>query len=79
MKRVVQINASGLRVGEDHQNAKLTDREVDRIRELHEAGHGYRRLARMFDVGRGTVRDIVKCRRRAQVVAGHREVCVPEG
>lgn len=34
MQRVVRINASGLRIGEDHQNAKLTDQEVDTVRDL---------------------------------------------
>lgn len=79
MKRVHNLNAGGLRVGESHQRAKLTDREVDQIRELHESGElGYRKLATMFEVSRGTIRDIVKCKRRAQVVVGHREVCLPD-
>lgn len=72
MKRVVCVNASGLRVGEDHQNAKLTDREVDRMRELHEQGTTVTELARMFEVSKGTVCDIVSYRRRAQTVAGVR-------
>lgn len=73
MRLTVRINANGLRVGEDHQNAKLTDREVDRIRELHESGrYSYRTLAEMFEIAKSTVCDIVKYRRRAQTVAGVR-------
>ena len=78
MRLTVTINANGLRVGEDHQNAKLTDAEVDRIRELHEAGNGYRRLAKMFEVSKTTIRLIVKCERRAQCAIGYREVHVPD-
>jgi plasmid maintenance system antidote protein VapI len=78
MKRVVSINAAGLRVGEDHQNAKLTDREVDRMRDLHEAGSTITELARMFEVCKGTVHDIVTYRRRAQVAVSVRVVRVPD-
>jgi len=78
MKRVVNLNADGLRVGESHQRAKLTDHEVDQVRELHDSGIGYRRLAKMFEVSKSLVRDIVKCRKRAQTVVGHREVCLPD-
>lgn len=79
MKRVISVNANGQRVGESHQRAKLTDHEVDQIRELHESGeYGYRKLARMFEVSRSLVRYIVKCRCRAQIVAGFREVQLPD-
>jgi len=78
MKRVVCVNAGGLRVGEDHQNAKLTDAEVDRIREMHEQGIGYRRLAAMFEVSKTTIRLIVKCERRAQCAIASKVVHVPD-
>lgn len=73
----VKINASGLRVGEDHHNAKLTDAEVDRLLALHDEGFGYKRLARMFEISRSEVRNICLGRRRCQTVAGHRRVHVP--
>ena len=78
MKQVVKINAGGLRVGEDHQCAKLTDHEVDQIRDFHESGIGYRRLAKMFEVSRSLIRYIVRCERRAQVVTGFRTVHLPD-
>ncbi len=65
-KRLVAVNESGLRIGEDHPRAKLTDAEVERLRQLHAEGIGYRRLAVIFEVNRATVRDIVKFRTRAQ-------------
>ena len=51
--------------GERHPLAKLTDREVEQIREMHDSGEaGYRKIARIFDIHRATVADIVKGRRR---------------
>ncbi|MBI5900853.1 MAG: hypothetical protein HZB40_16730 [Rhodocyclales bacterium] len=72
MQRVA-VNDAGLRIGEDHQNAKLTDREVDEIRALNESGIGYRRLARMFEVSRSAIAMIVRCERRAQIPANYRK------
>ncbi|MDP2826501.1 MAG: hypothetical protein Q8O52_27930 [Sulfuritalea sp.] len=74
----VACNDAGLRIGESHQNAKLTNREVDTIRDLHESGVGYRRLAAMFEVGKTTIRLIVKCERRAQIATRFRAVSVVE-
>lgn len=74
----IAVNENGLRIGEDHQRAKLTDHEVDTIRELHEGqGYGYRRLAKMFNVHRMTIRDICKYRKRWQIAARVKTVCVP--
>jgi len=57
--------------GQRHHSATLTDGEVDRMRQLHEEfpigdeRHlGYRKLARMFDVPRGTVQRICTYRDR---------------
>ena len=79
MQTCLKINARGLRVGQDHHRAKLTDHEVDLIRELYGPGWGYGRLAEKFEVAKATIRDIVLCRKRAQVVAGHRAVCLTRG
>lgn len=75
MKKTIGVNEKGLRVGEDHQRAKLTNAEVERMRKLHEEeGFGYRRLARMFEVGKTTVRNICGYRVRNQPVATFRTV-----
>ncbi|VDO06495.1 unnamed protein product [Brugia timori] len=55
-KRIVAINERGLRVGEDHQNAKLTDQDVECIRELNRQGIGYGALAEKFERQRRTTR-----------------------
>lgn len=83
-KRQVAINAKGNRVGETHHRAKLTDKDVAMIVELHESGLGYRRIAQKFDEmielpdgtevagyrpGWTTIRDVVKGNTRGQPIA----------
>lgn len=75
-KRVVRINEAGLRIGEDHHNAKLTDAEVEMLLQLRYEGWGYRRLAAKFEVARNLVVLICRGKRRAQTCAGHRVVHV---
>ncbi len=55
------------RAGENHPRAKLTDHEVEMIRQLHEQGVSYRKLAKKFDVGKSTVSSICRYRRRGRV------------
>lgn len=64
---LVGVNDRGIRVGEDHQHARLTDAEVELIRSLHEEGMSYGTLAEKFGIGKTTVADICKYRRRAQI------------
>lgn len=71
VRRLVGVNDNGMRVGETHHRAKLTDKDVDQIHALHEMGLGYRTIAAKFDDIPGgiswlTVRDIIKFRIRAQ-------------
>mgnify|MGYP006921293191 CR=1 FL=1 len=57
--KVVGVNDRGYRVGASNPKAKLTQAMVDEMRDLHEDKHvGYRRLARMFGVPRGTVQHV---------------------
>jgi IS30 family transposase len=72
--RTVGVNERGIRVGEDHQHARLTDAECELIRQLHEDGMSYKKLADKFGVGKSTIADIVKFRRRAQFAVGWRVV-----
>lgn len=60
------------RQGQDHPKANLTDREVDRMRVMHEeypVGHaqhlGYRQLGTIFGISRYTARNHCKYRRRS--------------
>lgn len=65
-KRIIGVNEKGLRVGQDHQRAKLSDAAVETIRELHEGGMSYSVIARKFEIAKSTVQDICTYRRRAQ-------------
>lgn len=77
--RLVAVNDRGRRVGEDHHRAKLTDDEVELIRELAHPSDGaepmpHRTIAEKFEISRGTVADIVSFRRRASYPVGWRRV-----
>lgn len=76
IKRTICVNELGLRIGDDHQNARLTDAEVEMIRVLHGEGMSYKTLADKFEVGKSTVADIVKFRRRGQLASGWRVIRV---
>ncbi|WP_426116293.1 hypothetical protein [Massilia sp. PWRC2] len=54
----------GRRVGEDHQNAVLTDEEVQVMRDMREQGRTYEWLADKFEVSKSSVAKICKYQRR---------------
>lgn len=63
--RYVATNDRGVRLGQYHQNAKLTDQQVDQIRQLHEEGGlSYRQISRLLGVALGTVRCLCAYKRR---------------
>ena len=76
MQRTVAVNDAGLRIGEDHPNAKLTDAEVERIRSLHEDGMIYEVLAEKFEVSKWAIGRICRYERRAQTPANFKNVHV---
>ena len=77
--KLIGIGENGARVGETHHRAKLTDEDVDLIRELHEDyGLSYRELAVKFEVSKSTIRDIVVCRRRWQLPVRWKRIRVDE-
>ena len=86
--KLVGISENGARVGETHHRAILSDHDVDLIRELAEEtvlpdgttlpGLSYLQIAQKFGIGKSTVRDIIKCRRRWQTPAEWRRVPVDE-
>lgn len=76
---MIGVNARGVRVGEDHQRAKLTNAEVDLIFELREPTDGaqplsFGEIARKFEISKGTVRDIICGRRRSQYPVAFKRV-----
>lgn len=65
MKKLIGVNDRGLRVGQDHQRAKLSDAAVELIRQLHEGGMSYRVIAEKFDISKAQVCYICRYKRRA--------------
>lgn len=77
MHRFIAVNEQGRRVGDSHHNAKLTDHEVELLRQLHrEKAMGYKKLAAKFECSVALAAKICQGRRRGQVVAQWRRVYV---
>lgn len=66
-KRIVGVNERGLRVGDSHQNARLTNGEVDLLLALRDEGWSYRLLAEKFEISKSGARYICKGRSRCQI------------
>lgn len=64
MHKKTSTTESAVRRGEDHPAARYTDREVDMVRGLREAGWSYGEIARKMDMPRSTVSAISSGRRR---------------
>lgn len=75
--RIVGVNDRGLRVGDSHHNARLTDSEVDLLLALRDEGWSYRELAEKFDISKSSAHKICQGHRRCQTPARYKEVYVP--
>lgn len=78
MKRLVGVNSRGLRLGEDHRNAKLTNAEVDLLLSLRDEGWSYQSLAEKFELSKSGVRKICKGQTRCQVPVRFVAVHIPK-
>ena len=76
-KRAFAVNDRGLRIGEDHPRAVLTDDEVDLLLELRAEGYSYAWLASKLSVSKSCVAKICRGEHRAQVAAGFRRAREP--
>lgn len=80
MRKSIAINESGYALGEDHHNSKLTNEQVDRIRDLHEDhGLSYKQLAAMYCVSKSAIACICRYERRAQTPFGYKTLNVEDG
>lgn len=66
MTRTVAVNDLGLRIGEDHPNAKYTNHEIDLVLTLRDEGLSYSQIGNRMDMPKSTVRDICQGNRRCQ-------------
>lgn len=69
MKVLVPVNERGLRIGQYHHNARLTDADVELIRQLADSGMRHSVIAEKFEISRYTVGRICRSERRAQTPA----------
>lgn len=75
MSKIVAVNENGRRIGEDHPRSKLSDEQVDRIRDLHEYHDmTYEQLAAMYQVPKTTIASICQYMRRAQTPFGWKKL-----
>ncbi len=78
MQKTVAVNERGLRIGEDHQNARYTNAEIEMVLTLRDEDKSYGEIARLVEMPKSTVRDICTGRRRCQYPADFKAVRVPE-
>lgn len=60
MQKLIGVNAGGLRVGEDHHNAKLTNHEVDLIRDSLDERERFIEQLQAAGYGKEQIRHAVK-------------------
>jgi hypothetical protein len=66
--RLVAINSEGRIIGDGHHRCTISDETVTEIRDLYEYGKETpRQLAARFSLKLGTVQELLKYRRRADV------------
>ena len=49
MQKAVAVNERGLRIGEDHQNARYTNGEIEMVLTLRDDGKSYGEIARLVE------------------------------
>ena len=79
MTKLVAVNESGLRIGEDHPKARYTNHEIDLVLQLRDQGASYGEIAAKMDMPKSTVQDICNGRRRNQYPAEFKQVRIPDG
>ncbi len=72
--RIITLNDQGYRIGEDHPNAKLTDAEVELVRQLHGGGMIYADLAEKFEVSKWSISRICRYELRNQTASKFRKI-----
>lgn len=74
MITMVAVNEYGMRIGQDHQKAILTDRDVELMRQLHDGGMSLSRLAIKFECSKTEVWNICNYKCRNQITNKFKEI-----
>jgi hypothetical protein len=71
-RKEVRLSVEGQRCGETHPNARLTDHDVELMRQLHEDGMPCSVIAEKFECARTTVSGIVNYSHRIAIPMGRK-------
>lgn len=71
-KLKVAVNERGLRIGEDHQNARYTNREIEMVHELRDSGMSYGKIMQIMEMPKSTIASIARGCRRCQFAAQYK-------
>lgn len=72
--RRVAVNEKGIRIGEDHHNARYSDTEIQHVFEMRDEGKSYGFIATVMDMPKSTVASICNGTRRCQCAAHYKTV-----
>ncbi len=72
--KMVGIGELGRRVGESHGRAKLSDHEIDLVRQLKEEGMPAKEIAEKMEISKRYVYKLANFERRACIVAEWRRL-----
>lgn len=73
-KITVAVNERGIRIGEDHQNARYTNREIQHVLDMRDEGKSYGFIATVMDMPKSTVASICQGNRRCQFAVAYKTV-----
>ena len=73
MEKSVTLNEDGRRIGESHPRAKLSDNDVDDIRDMFDQGVSIKQLAARFGYHERYVRKICQFEARNQVMVSEKK------
>lgn len=74
MMMTIAVNERGLRIGQDHHNARYSDREILHVLEMRDEGKSYGFIATVMDMPKSTVACICKATRRCQIAVAWKKV-----
>lgn len=75
-KRVIlELNENGFRINDSHQFSKISNADVQKIRDLHEdEGLSYDKIAKLFNISKGHIGKICRYEVRAQTPMNYKTI-----
>lgn len=73
---VIAVNERGIRIGEDHQNARYSNAEIEMVLTLRDEGKTYGEIVKIMEMPKSTVACICRGGRRCQIAAAFKRIFV---